>query len=32
VIAQLKQLQSFARIDPVALGGSRKNLLEAGKL
>ncbi len=32
VIAELEQLQGFGRVDPVALGRGRKNLLEAGKL
>ncbi len=32
MIAELKQFQVLAGIDPIALGGGRKDLLEAGQL
>ena len=32
MIAELEQLQGLGRVDPVALGGGRKNLLEARQL
>ena len=32
VIAKLEQLQRLGRVDPIALGGGRKDLLEARQL